>query len=443
MRAQPHLFVDAVAKILPVAILVGLLTASYFGLPRLELCVVGLLFVNLLFLKHNETHMHALDWSVLLIVAVELLSFMFSQYQANSIRTAVAVTLAAATFFAVRIAIRTKQQMALLCLALTLGGLCIALSTIHQFAESASVLRGVGLHNLLAFRSQLVLAPSRWVTGEWFTLLMLTLPFACALQFLSSPLAWATPFSLIPALVISAALMLSLSRSIFWSTIIFCFSACGLMAFSHVFSLRTSLAILAISLLILLIILLCESALYPSIFRSYDSQQTSQIRSTYGRLAIWHQSIRLFLEHPIWGVGSSNAGLELTSLQDPESIGAITNTFSFPLEILVEKGAVGFLAYVAFLTTLSRKAFVILRPQSCTRSRFTQSRTRTGNNFPPRKETSGPLHLASPKALICCFGAGLIALSSRELVYASVLQHASTVIMVAILSALACAEVNT
>jgi O-antigen ligase len=446
MRAQPRLCIEAVAQIFPVAALVGLLTALYFALPRIELWFIGFLFVGLPFYKVDELHMEPQDWSVLLIAAVELTSFMFSQYRSNSVRTAVAIGLAATAFFAVRITIRTRQQIALLCLALALGGLCIGLSTIHQFVQSASVLREAGLQNLLAFRSRLVLAPSHWVTGEWFTLLLLTLPFTCALQLFSwsRVRTWTTAFCLIVALVISAALMLSLSRSIFGSFITFCVSACALIVLGNIVTLRKSFLLLAISFLVLLVILLCESAVYPGIFSAYAGQQTSQVRSTYGRLVIWRQSIHIFLNHPIWGVGSSNAGLALTALEDPEKpIGAITNTFSFPLQILVEKGAIGFLAYAVFLTTLSHKVFVTLRLRSPVGKALGQSKVKSGNDHLPGKKTAVFLPLADLKQLIACSSAGLLALTCHELVYASVLQHPSTVMIAAILCGLACADVNT
>ncbi len=62
---------------------------------------------------------------------------------------------------------------------LGLGGGWLALSGLSQFHENANRLGAVGLTDLVAFRSRLITPPSPWIPGEWFTLLLLMLPFAC------------------------------------------------------------------------------------------------------------------------------------------------------------------------------------------------------------------------------------------------------------------------
>ena len=72
-------------------------------------------------------------------------------------------------------------------------------------------------------------------------------------------------------------------------------------------SLRAASLLLAGRCGTLVIALVCEVLLYPGIFRAYAGHHVSQTRSTEGRLETWHRSLELVHEHPVWGVGSSNA----------------------------------------------------------------------------------------------------------------------------------------
>ena len=123
--------------------------------------------------------MRAVDWSVLLLAAFEIPSLLFSQYRANSIRATIAIGIFALAYCTVRLAIRSSLQVAVFSGLLGLGGGYLASSGLSQFHENANRLGAVGLTNLVAFRSRLISPPSPWIPGEWFTLLLLALSFAC------------------------------------------------------------------------------------------------------------------------------------------------------------------------------------------------------------------------------------------------------------------------
>jgi hypothetical protein len=125
--------------------------------------------------------MRSLDWCALAIAAAEIPSLIFSQYRANSIRTSWAVLISVLVYYAVRLTIKTAPQVALLSGLLGLGGAWLALTGLGQFQTHASELAGAGLTDLVAFRSRLMTPPAPWVLGEWLTVLLMALPFACAL----------------------------------------------------------------------------------------------------------------------------------------------------------------------------------------------------------------------------------------------------------------------
>jgi O-antigen ligase len=263
------------------------------------------------------------DWVALALLAYEVPSILFSQNRDNSIGATEVVTLSVLTYFAVRLVLSTPLRAACLAAALGLSGAWFAVIGIRQFTGGVSHLASVGLTDLVAFRALLIHPIFGWVAGENLTLLLLTLPFACAAGVYAvwrarmskswSKLAF---LALLPAIPIVVVLLLSLSRAVFWSSFFFFAVACGLMAAYKVITIRGASYLLAGCCGTLLLILSCEAGLYPGIFRAYAGRHTSQTRSTQGRIDIWHRSLELVSAHPAWGVGSSNAALFLLSSAD-------------------------------------------------------------------------------------------------------------------------------
>jgi len=333
-----------------------------------------------------------------------------------------------------------------------LGGAWLALIGILQFSSGARQLAAVGLTDLVAFRTRLIHPIREWIPGEGYTALLLTLPFACA----AAAYVWRTGsqkqdktktvlaiLALVPALPIVAALFLSLSRAVFWSTIIFLFVACGLMAAYRVVAVRQASLLLAGVLGALLLVMVCETALYPDIFKAYAGSHTSQVRSTRGRIGIWSRSLELMLGHAWWGVGSSNAALSLlSSAEQEETTGFASRAFSLPIQILAEKGLVGFVVYSAFLLLAGWEFHrgMRSRPLDAPGSNAAAARVKRGRRN--RKKHEDCLQLQSEnahRAMKCCFAAGLIAVLLRELTYSSLLEHTLTMAAALALAALMCA----
>lgn len=420
-----------------VAILIACL---YADSPSLHLWLVLAVVPGVLLLPRTRLGMRAVDWGILLVCAFEIPSLLFSQYRANGIRSSWAVAIAVLVYFAVRFTIRKPIQTACLSGVLGLGGAWLALSGWRQFADNARLLSESGFSNMVAFRSQLISPPRPWIPGEWFTILLLTLPFACALPayLLQRQQKWPAVLATLGPILISATLFLSLSRAVFWSTVLFCMVVCALLVVSRVITLRAGGTLLCSAMLTLILILACESATYPGIFQAYAGRHMSQVRSTEGRIAIWHRSLELVRAHPLWGVGSANAALALTSTTDQnETTGFASRTFSLPLQVLIEKGFIGFLLYATFLALVAREFILTMR-----------SPARPPTDAPPHDPQHGPnqssdrLELAvsanqfANKAMTCCFAAGLVAVLFRELVYSSLLEHTLTLVLAAALSAL-------
>jgi tetratricopeptide (TPR) repeat protein/O-antigen ligase len=392
--------------------------------------------------------MRMVDGAALALLAFEIPSLLYSQVRANSVYATEVVALAVLAYFALRLLMREPIRAAWLAGLVGLGGAGLAISGILQFKDGTQQLSAVGLTVFVAFRSRFIHLFHGWVAGECFTFLLLTLPFACA----AAAYLWRigaskkrrgrTVLALLPALPIVAVLFLSLSRAVFWSTILFFVVACGLMGIYKVISLRTASYLLGGTLAALLLIMACDAALYPGIFKAYSGGHTSQVRSTQGRIGIWNRSLELTSEHRWWGVGSSNAALSLLSSADQEeTTGFASRAFSLPIQVLAEKGLVGFTVY---------SAFILLAGWNFHRGMRTRESQNAGIGPPPNgKRKSGGrgneerIRLQSEnahRAMKCCFAAGLVAVLLRELTYSSLLEHTLTLVLAVVLVALMCSE---
>jgi tetratricopeptide (TPR) repeat protein len=388
------------------------------------------------------------DWAALTLLAFEVPSLYFSQDRANSIGATEVIALSVFVYFAMRLllsrASRPFTWIIGLAAAVALYGVYLASVGLDQFVTAARHLNQAGFTNLVAFRSRLIHPIPGWVPGECFTALLLTLPFACA----GAAYTWKkgragiTLMALVPAALIVATLFLSLSRAVFWSTILFFLATCGLMAVYKVIPLRTALFGLAGCLGATLLILGCESAAYPGLYRAYAHSQVSQSRSAEGRIDIWSRSLESMRSHPWIGLGSSNAALFLlSSAEEDETTGFASRSFSLPIQLLAEKGLVGFACYSAFLLFLCWEFHRGMRTRgqqanwsaSATANR-SQGKKRQGINADRiRLQTEN-----ARKAMNCCFAAGMLAVLFRELAYSSLLEHTLTLALTFGLAALMC-----
>jgi hypothetical protein len=221
--------------------------AHYTTSAKAELtCIVVSLF-GVAFLSNRKMPVRAIDWNLLVIAVLGVLSLAVSPYAANGIASTRAVVLSFVVFLAVRLTFRGPLPIVCFASELGIGGTALALKGVGQFVAEAGRLSEAGFSNLLAFRSRLIAPPAPWIPGEWFTLLLLGLPFACALPayLWRKGRTWLAVAALLPPLAIMAAVTLSLSRAVFWSTVLFFSASAALMVASKVVSPGRGVTLLA------------------------------------------------------------------------------------------------------------------------------------------------------------------------------------------------------
>jgi len=353
---------------------------------------------------------------MLLVLVYEIPLLLFSRYPANGLRGATTVCAAALFYLLARLVVRTSRQTVLIAALVGAGGVALACFAVAQFNEQVHLLNANGLSQIVAFRAKLIMPPAPWVLGEWFTLVLLTLPFAFAVPvflWIDRRRMLAAGAALMPIGVCSGLLQ-SCSRAVFWAVIVFAVVAVAMAAVCR--TIRTKAALVAIAGMLgaLGLVLATVNAFYPGVVKAYTGLHTSQVRSTEGRLAIWKRSADVFKLSPVWGVGSNNAPLFLTSNADQEeTTGFASRTFSLPIQVLTEKGAIGAALYLAVLVLAGWEA---------------------------RQKLRNPMVSPQMKAFTCCLLAGLAAVLFRELTYSSLLEHAATAMLFTMSLALLGAE---
>jgi O-antigen ligase len=243
------------------------------------------------------------------------------------------------------------------------------------------------------------------VLGAWFTLVLMTLPFAFGV----AVFVWLTgrrklaAVLLLPTAAIAVALALSCSRAVFWGAAVFFVGVFVVGVFYGVFSVRFAAIGTVGALCSLTILVLAVNASYPGVLEAYAGVHTSQTRSAEGRLSIWKRSAEVFKLSPFWGVGAGNASLFLAaSADEDQTTGFASRTFSLPVQLLTEKGTIGTALYVAVLVLAGWEAHRKLR---------------------------NPKVSLQMKGLTCCLVAGIVAVLFRELTYSSLLEHAATAML--------------
>jgi len=393
------------------------LSSTHWGWENLLLLLACAIFAVLVLRPKNEIwpiRLGLCDWGMLLVLVYEVPALILSRYRSNGFSSLKTVCAAAMFYCIIRLAARQSWRVPGLAAAIGTGGVYLSWLAISQAGGEIGALAAVGFSDLVSFRSRLVSAP--WIPGEWFTLVLLTLPFAFAVPaFFCAGRQWNWAAVTVPmALVIAAALLLSCSRAVAGGVIVFVLVVTALAAAYRVVRLKTAAIFAAGALCTLGLVLLAENAMFPGIAEAYVGRHASQTRSTEGRLAIWKRSAEVFATSPWWGVGSGKAPLFLASSADEaETTGFASRTFSLPIQILTEKGAIGAAIYLTVLILAGWEAHRKLR---------------------------NPKTSPQMKAMTCCFAAGVIAVLFRELTYSSLLEHAATAMLFTMCLALLVAE---
>ena len=349
MLLLPALFILIIAK-----------SWSLFSVNSLLVILAAVYSVKNLLLddwKTNPVRLSWMDLAPLMVAGVEVLNYLMSTYRPNTLPYVVDAFFLSLFYYLVRFNLRSDKQKLVLFVCITI--FAVVLSGASLFNELPTLfgrLKSLGFSDLTDFRYLIRLANR---TGssivEWATIYLLFLPYPLILFLRNRGGGWKSWLLLGPVLLVLVAIFLSFSRGIYAAVIVF--FLVGSILF-HGYSLSSWRKILVFDVIVFLCLAIVLLPVIRPVLTTITGFRTSaQVRSFEGRREVWSQSLGMTKDHLLFGVGTNNFAMHYMGhrQQSDESV-LVAGAHNLFLQLLIEKGLVGLLAYcllffIFFLTS--------------------------------------------------------------------------------------------
>jgi O-antigen ligase len=344
------------------------------------------------------------DWSLFAVVLAESVSYLNSKYAANSLHGYNETLFLFLFYCFVRLNLKREYQRVGIFLIITVFGLCLSATTLLSFARQYAEITAHGFGEVTNFRHAFrAFQTDSSPAGEWVTLYLALLPFPVLLFVRWSKAAPALSWLLLcPAVLILVAISATFSRGLYLAAASFFVSALLLFRLYRLPALNRVAGFGAAALLLLAAVLCLTPLRTPVLDTVSLFKTTSQVRSIEGRASLWKVSWEIAEDHPLLGVGAFNFPMHYAAYKGDDAV-FVGRTFNIFLQLLVEKGALGLLAYCLLFFSFFKVSHESLRLH--------------GGD-------------AAQKAVTAVFVAACVALLVRDFSYSSVLtnQGVSTIL---------------
>lgn len=301
-----------------------------------------------------RARLNELDYAVLFVALAELVVYAASTYRENSFYPLTEVLFLLLFYYLVRLNLRHAYQRLSLYVFVTLWGVFLAAVAAYWFLPLYGRIRSLGFTDITDFRNYIyVLNPVGVSIGEWVTVLFMMLPFPVALCVgLRRPRA-ARWLALAAVVAVVCAVAVTFVRGAYMGLGAFFLFASALFYYYGLFPLKRILLFNALAVCLTAVCLLPLAR--PVTTTLAVLKTTSQVRSLEGRKNIWRDSLEIIKRHPFFGVGSQNFVMQYAGYkgQRPDSAFA-QRPFNYLLQIIVEKGLLGLVAYGLLLVCFYR-----------------------------------------------------------------------------------------
>lgn len=286
------------------------------------------------------------DWALLAVILAETASYFNSTYRANSLRGYHETLFIFLFYCFVRLHLKHGRQQVGVFLLITLLGLYLSATALLSFQGQYAELASHGFDDMTDFRQILrAFRIGDYPAAEWVTLYLMLLPFPTLLFIRFAGAAPRAAWLLLcPAVLLLLVIAATFSRGLYIATAAFFVSSALLFRMYRLTALRRLVCFSAVSFL-LFALFLCVTPLGPPTLKSAAMfSTTSQVRSLEGRAGASKAAWEIFKVHPLLGVGSFNFPMHYAAYKEEDAVFA-GRAFNIFLQILVEKGVVGLLAY--------------------------------------------------------------------------------------------------
>jgi hypothetical protein len=333
------------------AVILAYLEWHFLGL----LLIVAVAMTAFALRRRPAPDLRPLDLAIVLVLAYEVPSMAASTYPANGWPFLDNILSAALVYFCVRTFVPSHTQLALVAWIVTGLGVVLSLRGLRNFVSGLRLEAAAGFLGIAPFRERLNPGPPAYIAGEWYTILLLTVPFALILVCDSMRNRhWVVRVLAVCAfLTIGAELMATCSRAVLWALFgglsVFCAGA----ATYRLASFKTGMKYLAVGAALLVLLACVEEAAFPGLSACYADSDASQSRSVQGRVGAWRNGLAGASGHLLWGIGSGNAVMAAAAASPMNFDTAFAvQVFSLPLQMVVEKGVAGTACYALLLCAL-------------------------------------------------------------------------------------------
>jgi len=337
-----------------IAFIFSLKFQEYFNINLVLIVAMVIYLVREISLETSSyklQRLNALDYSLLLVVLFELLSFTFSTYPPNSFQWLMEICFLFLFYNLVRFNLKHEYQRVALYIFITLCALCLAYLGILNLIRLQQRLSSLGYTDLTDFRNLIwFLNPVGISIGEWVTVLFVMLPFPVILFIKYRQKLWVRIVTLACVVAIVFTISITFIRGAYIA--LAAYFVIGTILF-YVYKIFPLKKILLFNVVVLGLLVICMLPFArPAITTLSILKTASQSRSLEARRSIWKNSLDIVKQHPILGIGANNFAMQYVAYNDSGSDSAfVIRPFNYFLHILIEKGIVGLVVYLLLLVS--------------------------------------------------------------------------------------------
>ena len=357
---------NTLAVVLPTVLIAFFLfckVINYYIVDYLLLCVLLVCVIVSLFqsdLHKSGYEPNLIDFSICLVLITEAVNYFVSSYQTNSFYSFRNSFWLFVFYFVVRFVQPNRLSCILILLLIGAVGVRESVTALNSFWSNYNDLHSLGFENISEFKTSLRGIDLDVPSGEWVSLFIALIALPSSLLTVAKTKRLLCVLILAYQILVCYILVISFSRGVYIAVICCFILAACLLKYFKIYTLRQVLFYSTIFGALLTAAVGFSSIATPTYSTVQLFSTTSQVRSFEGRSDIWRASFKMFLDNPIVGVGSNNFGLQYITYKEPDAA-VVRRPFNIGLQLLAEKGIIGFTAYLTLFIAVIRRCFSSLK----------------------------------------------------------------------------------
>jgi O-antigen ligase/tetratricopeptide (TPR) repeat protein len=323
----------------------AILVCGFWNLTYAFYPMVALLFVAFLYKicskgENGVTVIRIIDIAVALVALSEIINYTFSLYPPNSFLFLSKLTVVLVSYVVYTI-ISTVDEDYSVKVFVGGAGAFLGIATFAFFLFYRYRVLDEGFSDLANLKH--LYAPFGQISNDWSAVLLVFLAFNIYLFIQQSETSdnrkWWVGIGIIFLLF---SILVTFSRGIYLSVIIFFALTFGTLVLLKVFTVRKAFKYLVyIGLVFISLALIIREPVFQTI---KAGQSVSQQRSITGRVSVFKNTGRMIAENPVTGIGSGNFSLYYAAYKSPDAA-YTTRVNNTVVQVIAEKGILGIIAY--------------------------------------------------------------------------------------------------